>query len=48
LGAGTEALALLRAELLPLYAEVYGRLAGRDDIPHAERLSARAAEFAAA
>jgi hypothetical protein len=47
-GGGTEALALLRAELLPLYAEVYGRLAGRDDIPHAERLSARAAEFAAA
>jgi len=47
-GDGTEALAALRAELIPLYAEIYGRLAGRADIPHADRLAARAAEFAAA
>jgi predicted nucleotidyltransferase len=47
-GDGTEALALLRADLLPLYGEVYGRLAGRSDLPHADRLAVRAAEFAAA
>jgi hypothetical protein len=45
-GDGTEALALLRAELLPLYAEIYGQLAGRPGLPHADRIATRAAEFA--
>jgi hypothetical protein len=44
-GDGTAALTALRAELLPLYAEIYGRLVGRDDLPHAERLAALADEF---
>jgi hypothetical protein len=43
---GTTALAALRQELLPLYAEIYARLANRPDLPHAERLKARSAEFA--
>jgi hypothetical protein len=43
---GATALASLRAELLPLYAEIYARLANRPDLPHADRLNARAAEFA--
>jgi hypothetical protein len=42
------ALAMLRAELLPLYAEIYGRLRARDDLPHAEALGRRADEFDAA
>jgi hypothetical protein len=42
------ALATLRAELLPLYAEIYGRLEGRGDLPRAAELADRAAEFRAA
>jgi hypothetical protein len=41
------ALAMLRAELLPLYAEVYARLRGRVDLPRAEEIAARADELAA-
>jgi hypothetical protein len=47
-GDGTEALDMLHVELLPLYAEIYGLLAGRGDLPHAERIAVRAGEFAAA
>jgi predicted nucleotidyltransferase len=45
-GDGTEALAALRAELLPLYAEIYGRLAGRE-VPRADEVAVRAEELAA-
>jgi len=47
-GKGGDTLTALRQELLPLYAEIYGRLASRPDLPHAGRIDARAAEFAAA
>jgi predicted nucleotidyltransferase len=43
---GTDALAALRSELLPLYAEIYGRLAGRE-IPRADEVAIRAEQFAA-
>jgi hypothetical protein len=45
---GYAALAALRQELLPLYAEIYARLADRPDLPHADRIDARATELAAA
>jgi len=44
---GEAALAILRKELLPLCADIYARLASRPELPHAERINARAAEFAA-
>jgi hypothetical protein len=47
LGDPTAALTALRQELLPLYAEIYGRLATRPDLPHADGIATRAAEFAA-
>jgi hypothetical protein len=47
-GDGTEAVDMLHAVLLALYAEVYGLLAGRGDLPHAERIAVQAGEFAAA
>lgn len=42
------AVTALRQELLPLYAEIYARLADRPDLPHANRIAARATELAAA
>ncbi|MBS1891561.1 MAG: hypothetical protein JST59_09715 [Actinobacteria bacterium] len=48
IGDGVAAHTMLRQELLPLYAEIYTRLADRPDLPHAERIAARAAELAAA
>jgi hypothetical protein len=45
-GDGTEALAALRSELLPLYAEIYGRLAGRE-VPRADEIAVRAEELTA-
>lgn len=44
---GEAALAALRKELLPLYADIYARLASRPELPHAKRINARATEFAA-
>jgi hypothetical protein len=44
---GATALAALRQELLPLYAEIYARLANRPDLPQADRLNVRSAEFTA-
>jgi hypothetical protein len=38
--------AALRSEVMPLYAEIYARLAGNPDLPHAEAITARAGEFA--
>ena len=45
---GAAALTALRQELLPLYAEIYARLAGHPDLPHADRIRARATELATA
>lgn len=47
-GDGEATLTALRQELLPLYAEIFARLAGRPDLPHADRIDARATERAAA
>lgn len=47
-GNGEAALVALRQELLPLYAEIYARLADRPNLPHADRIKARATELAAA
>lgn len=40
------ALAALRSEVVPLYAEIYSRLTRTPGLPHAEAIAARAAEFA--
>jgi hypothetical protein len=42
------AVAALRLELLPLYAEIYGELARRPGVPRASEVAERAAAFAAA
>jgi hypothetical protein len=39
-------LGALRSEAMPLYAEIYARLARNPDLPHAEAIAARAAGFA--
>jgi predicted nucleotidyltransferase len=41
-----EALAALRSAVVPLYAEIYSRLARNSELPHAEEIAARATDFA--